>query len=630
MKKLILIAYIFIAASVYGQQDNSTDLPYISFLERKLSPSEYIPYKNIKMKTGHLSQNDWRDLINSYWGEGVSTSEKLALFDSAWTIIDQEYAAFQNLDVDIDSLRDLYRPEIEQGVSRGRFAGIMSHFSLAMNEAHTILADIPVSYGTQLGPGVPLFVIGPWQETSWFGASLTPLPDSTAIVYRSLANHKLNLVAGDIVLGYDGVPWKLLYKELLEAELPILNIGVWGSTKESLTHCLLASVGMNWHLFDTIDIIKAATGDTLHLPTNIMQTQTGRIYGNEQLSIPGVDFPDVFSNDYVSWGIIDGTNIGYIYVLSWSSNTQWNISQEFRSAVIDLMLNHQTSGMIIDIRNNNGGWLPIAHGGYSLLFNQRIPSVAFDIRNGNPDHFNMIPHPTYTSSVFIIPGSPSTYYDNPIAVLTGPAAISNGDFESYRLKLHPRSRLFGKPSCGAFATSYQPDLGNSDWFFLLTSGNGYPVDKPGEYLTHSTLEIDQEVWLTKEGIVNGKDDVVNAAVDWINLTTSVNDNDEISVKDFSLEQNYPNPFNPTTKIKFSIPDGSLNSTGSNLMGNLSAVSLRIYDVLGREISTIINDQKSPGIHEVEFDGTGLPSGVYFYSLELEGFPKKTKKMLLLR
>ena len=70
----------------------------------------------------------------------------------------QSMAAFQNLDVNIDSLRDLYRPEIENGVSRGRFAAIMSHFSLAMKECHTTIMDVPVNWGTQISPGIPLFV----------------------------------------------------------------------------------------------------------------------------------------------------------------------------------------------------------------------------------------------------------------------------------------------------------------------------------------------------------------------------------------------------------------------------------------------------------------------------------------
>jgi hypothetical protein len=92
--------------------------------------------------------------------------------------------------------------------------------------------------------------------------------------------------------------------------------------------------------------------------------------------------------------------------------------------------------------------------------------------------------------------------------------------------------------------------------------------------------------------------------------------------DFKLYQNYPNPFNPLTKIKFGIP------LDSRLRGN-DIVSLRVYDVLGREVATLVNEQIKPGTYEVEFDGTNYPSGVYFYNLITDAFTE-TRKMVLLK
>jgi len=616
IKSIYIIIFCLTFISWKGQNTNSSNLPYINVLKRTLKPSEVIKYnRNIK-KRGHLTSDEWRDLIDSYWGNGESSEEKLRIFDKAFDIIDHQYAAFQNLNLNVDSLRSVYRPEIEAGVSRGRFAAIMNYFSLALNEAHTILADIPVNYGTQLGPGVPLFVIGPWSDNSRFGASLTVLPDSTAIVYRALPNQKLSLIPGDIVLGYDGIPWKREYKKLLEAQLPIVPHVVWGSTKESLIHCILASVGLNWHLFDTIDIIKAETGDTVHLPTSLMQGQTGQIWGNEQLKIDGVDFPNVFANEFVSHGIVTGTDIGYIYVFSWSSNPEYNISQNFRAAVYDLMFNHETSGMIIDMRNNGGGWMPVAHAGYSLLFKTQIPTVAFDARSNNIDHFSMEPLSGYDQSVFTIPGDRSTFYNKPIAVLTGPGAVSNADFESYRLRLHPKARLFGKSSCGAFAAPVTRDLGNKDWFFYLTYGNGYPVNKLHKYLTHTNLKVDEKVWLTKEGILKGEDDVVNAAIAWIGSTTSINEDSSSIPQTFTLGQNFPNPFNPSTKIKYTI-------------SKQSKVELKIFNILGKQVATLVNRVQLPGNYVVEFKTRNLPSGVYVYYLKANN-RLFTRKMVLLK
>jgi len=92
---------------------------------------------------------------------------------------------------------------------------------------------------------------------------------------------------------------------------------------------------------------------------------------------------------------------------------------------------------------------------------------------------------------------------------------------------------------------------------------------------------------------------------------------------YSLAQNYPNPFNPVTKIKYQIPE-------------LSVVTIKVYDVLGSEIITLVNEEKPVGSYEVEFDATGLPSGIYFYRLQAvptgrqAGSFVETKKMVLLK
>ena len=100
------------------------------------------------------------------------------------------------------------------------------------------------------------------------------------------------------------------------------------------------------------------------------------------------------------------------------------------------------------------------------------------------------------------------------------------------------------------------------------------------------------------------------------------ENDKESVpNNFRLEQNYPNPFNPTTKIKYTIP-----SVGTQ---HAVSIQLMVYDVLGREIATLVNEGKSPGSYEVEFTATGLPSGIYFYRLKAGSYIE-TKKMILLK
>jgi len=87
-----------------------------------------------------------------------------------------------------------------------------------------------------------------------------------------------------------------------------------------------------------------------------------------------------------------------------------------------------------------------------------------------------------------------------------------------------------------------------------------------------------------------------------------------SEKSFTLSQNYPNPFNPTTTIDFSLPERAM-------------VSLKVYDVLGREVATLLDEMKESGAHQVRFNAGTLSSGVYYYTLRY-GSVSQTKKMIL--
>ena len=87
-------------------------------------------------------------------------------------------------------------------------------------------------------------------------------------------------------------------------------------------------------------------------------------------------------------------------------------------------------------------------------------------------------------------------------------------------------------------------------------------------------------------------------------------------ENYELSQNYPNPFNPVTHLEFGI-------------SNLGFVSLKVFDILGKEVKTLVNEIKPAGIYRVEFDGSNFASGIYFYKLEVGSFTQ-TKRMLLLK
>jgi hypothetical protein len=486
--------------------------PYLELHER-VEPVTVPPTAATPKLFSSTTPQEWAELIDETWGPGLEPEDQLEIFDGVWTAIDEEYGAFHNLAVDLDKFRDRYRPEIAGGVSRGRFAAILNHFSLALLDSHTYFIDRGVNWGTYPEPGVPLLWVGAWQDNSRFGAALTPLPDDSLLVFRALPNHVLGLEPGDIVLGYDGVPWKKLYRQLLDAELPIHLQWVCGSTVESMKHCMLKSAGLNWHLFDTIDVLKYDSGQTVHLPTSPLAFQSGRIWGNEQLPVPGVEMPDFWEEDYVTWGIVEGTRIGYIYVASWSWYLHHQISEQFESAIYSLMYQHETDGLILDFRYNTGGYMLEAHRGYKLLFNEQVAEVAFDLRGDPEDHFDMVPHPDFTVGRFTIPGQPDSYYDRPIAVLTGPGAVSNGDWETLRMGFHPEVRIFGKPSNGAFTPSDTAEI-EPYWWITGATGSGYLVDGH-RYLCHTAAPVDVEVWLTPDDVARGIDTVVEAAISWI-------------------------------------------------------------------------------------------------------------------
>ncbi|RKY98987.1 MAG: hypothetical protein DRQ13_02990, partial [Ignavibacteriae bacterium] len=118
------------------------------------------------------------------------------------------------------------------------------------------------------------------------------------------------------------------------------------------------------------------------------------------------------------------------------------------------------------------------------------------------------------------------------------------------------------------------------------------------------------------------------------LPTSIYSNKNETSSEFTLLQNFPNPFNPNTTISFIIPQGVRQETQD--------VTLVVYDVLGNEIATLVNEEKLAGEYEVNFDATEFTSGVYFYRIEAktlngEGSEFKSnsyfvavKKMMLLK
>ncbi len=118
---------------------------------------------------------------------------------------------------------------------------------------------------------------------------------------------------------------------------------------------------------------------------------------------------------------------------------------------------------------------------------------------------------------------------------------------------------------------------------------------------------------------------------WILKTAtpvSVGDEEAGTPLAFRLDQNYPNPFNPNTSIGFSVPPGRDLASGGQI-SEYGLVTLKVFDLLGREVATLVHDVKQPGTYTTQWDASNIASGVYIYRLQSGDFIA-SRKLLLLR
>ncbi|MCJ7553749.1 MAG: T9SS type A sorting domain-containing protein, partial [Ignavibacteriaceae bacterium] len=181
-------------------------------------------------------------------------------------------------------------------------------------------------------------------------------------------------------------------------------------------------------------------------------------------------------------------------------------------------------------------------------------------------------------------------------------------------------KLFLKNEGNTFTILYSRVQLSSDdlWITSISSSQSLPDILPGSIVSSGNFyvrvdstfpgQFNFNFLVSVEGWPCWKD---SAQV----IVTGIEDEIQVPLT-FSLEQNYPNPFNPTTTIEYQIPE-------------MSFVTLKIYDVLGSEVATLVNEEKSVGTYELNWNAANLPSGVYFYRIQAGSFIE-TKKMVLLK
>ncbi|MBL8008023.1 MAG: Cys-Gln thioester bond-forming surface protein [Ignavibacteria bacterium] len=159
---------------------------------------------------------------------------------------------------------------------------------------------------------------------------------------------------------------------------------------------------------------------------------------------------------------------------------------------------------------------------------------------------------------------------------------------------------------------------NSHFSVERKSVNSEVWNTVGRVEGHGTTSISHEYTFTDRNLTSGrynyrlKQTDFNGNFEYYKLNTDV----EVGTPtEFDLSQNYPNPFNPSTKINYSMPSDGL-------------VSIKVFDNLGRQVATLVNETKTAGFHSVEFNGANLNSGLYYYKMEVKGITKVMKMTLV--
>lgn len=178
----------------------------------------------------------------------------------------------------------------------------------------------------------------------------------------------------------------------------------------------------------------------------------------------------------------------------------------------------------------------------------------------------------------------------------------------YNVKLHTAENYFDDPQKRVFDITIenQKIADDLDIFSEVGKNTAYVIEKE-IFVDDDRLDI---------SFTNEIDYAVISGIEVYQITTGVEDEEPINTS-FQLNQNYPNPFNPSTIIEYTVEKNSF-------------IELKIYDALGKEIKTLLKSKKDAGFHKVNFDGSGLTSGVYFYRLSVDGILSKAKKMLYLK
>lgn len=468
----------------------------------------------------------WSDQVDEFWGPAPPLEDRIEMFEILWGYVAKHHAGFVTSPVDWDEVYLYTRPRIEAAESYGRFYQLMAKMFVDIADGHTSIDSVnkvcrrnDVEY---MESRPPLYSES-YSVTSTHpsGACVAMTEDDEILVYKVDPENPAGLQIGDRIAGYDGVSWGDLLDQIDSWHLP--HCGSISAAPYSNKYRRMTSATHNFHLFSQLDVLKAGTGEAVSVSTEEMLGFESDIICTDQLPVVGVEMPwssidDVDLDDVsngTTWGLVEGTNVGYIYVNSYCSGSEGLFNQ----AVADLM---GTEGLIVDNRFNHGGWAYYFDGLAMLATGGAEAHLRAWERAGPGDYYEMVRKPEWELDVI---ADPATSYDYPVAILQGPQTASAGEGSSFLLhEIHHVARSFGESTKGAFGyvhTLLDPEEDTYCGDISLVYTSAINTDSGDNQLNSVDNQPDEEVWFNAEDVVAGIDPVVGAALEWIDQAKTI-------------------------------------------------------------------------------------------------------------
>ena len=418
-----------------------------------------------------------------------------------------------------------------------------------------------------------------------------------------------------------------------------INLGAYGNTAGAAVSNPTISVVSDIY-FDTLNIGESDTAETWIKNEGITRLNIESIHTTSpgQFSVIGNTTAYILPGDSLKVDVVFSPDVtGDVYSeLIISTNNKDNQNTSIKLYGVVNYISVPVILKISDVPNDQGGWVKVyfAKSMYdtdSLVLEKTASpefySVEIDADTGWTAAASTAAYGKTVYSVLVHTTKDSTGKSNGLINFRVIAAMNEGNYVSKILSGYSVDNLFpsvpseltAKIAEGSIRLNWKANTENDfNYYTIYRSKNNGDYKELAKTIDLSYLDTQVEWGVNYSYVVSatdfsGNESDYSAKADVV--LTGIYDEVGVPVKNY-LSQNYPNPFNPTTTIQYSIPKESF-------------VTIKIYDVLGKEITTIVNERKAAGNYSVDFNANNLTSGIYFYRMQAGSFVS-TKKFDLLK